>query len=172
MLFRSKALSPAPSDRYAELAAFLDDLDRALAPPPSAYLGRALVAAVLALAATAAVLVARTPWVAAPPAPPPPAAAPPAEPTEEFRRLTEIRAHEIWVSQGSPVGEAGEAVSLANWLAAEEQVRERVKQRAFEIWKSQGSPSGAVGDSLRESNMRLAEAQLLREAEQPAPAPR
>lgn len=172
-----KALSPDPSDRYPELAGFLEDLDRALAPPASSRLGRALVAGGLALAATAAILVARAPWAAAPPAPQParPLAAAPAaaaESSEEFRRLTEIRAHEIWVSQGSPVGEAGEAVSLTNWLAAEEQVRERVKQRAFAIWQSQGSPEGTVGDSLRESNMRLAEAQLLREAAPQAVGPR
>jgi serine/threonine protein kinase len=186
-----KALSPAPADRYAELGAFLGDLDGALAPPTSARRTWALIGVALALAVAVAVLAARAfqPGPADPPvpaagpdpapapaaakpapdAPPSQADAPPSEPTEAFRRLTEIRAHEIWVSQGSPEGEAGEAVSEANWLEAEGQVRELVKQRAFEIWRSQGSPTGAVGDALREANMRLAESQLLHEAEHPAP---
>ncbi|WP_337173725.1 serine/threonine-protein kinase [Paludisphaera sp.] len=167
-----KALSPSPADRYATLGAFLEDLDRALAPPTSARLGTALIGVGL-MAAVAAVLTGLVlrpvpePPPVPPPAPAPPTAdepLPPAEPSEAFRRLTEMRAHEIWLSQGSPEGEAGEAVSFSNWVEAENQVREAVKGRAFEIWKSQGSPTGAAGDALREPNMRLAEEQLLREA--------
>ncbi|MDG3003514.1 serine/threonine-protein kinase [Paludisphaera mucosa] len=175
-----KALSREPQDRYADLDTFLAELDGALAPRAST-LGRALFAGALLAIAAAATAAYRGAWFQRPDPPPqilrlqpnPPPVdpfMPGAEPdpdfesSVEFRELTTIRAREIWVSQGSPRGEAGQAVSLANWVNAERQIREELKARAFDIWKAQGEPAGAAGDAVRGRNMRQALSELLKAA--------
>ena len=101
----------------------------------------------------------------------PAALAPPLPaPSRELRELTELRAFQIWKSQGSPEGEAGQAVSESNWLRAEAEILEEVKMRAFLIWQSQGGPTGAEGGAVSESNRRRAEAELLKEAKDAARA--
>jgi eukaryotic-like serine/threonine-protein kinase len=183
----TKALAQEPANRYSKLSDFLRELDEALAASDRPHwvfpLGVGLTAAAIVLGLTI--------WVwrgenrtrpndgraAVEPNPGNPsvdaavapgvlgkgAAAPTSSP--EFQRLTELRAYRIWVAQGSPVGEAGEAVRKANWFQAEAEVREEVKERAFHIWESQGRPTGAAGEAVRESNMRRAEAELLKETE-------
>jgi hypothetical protein len=75
-----------------------------------------------------------------------------------------MRAHDLWVAQGSPEGEKGDEVRDSNWFKAEEQVEAEVAARAYEIWQSQGSPKGDEGRRVEEPNRRRAEAELLDEA--------
>lgn len=181
-----KALSREPEGRYNVLDDFLKDLDESLAADSSLF-ARPRLATGLVVLAVLVVLAAmwhfRGTGSGQAPTPESPTSGPAQpgvdtqgastaspRPSPEFHRLTEIRAHEIWVSQGSPTGPEGEAVSMTNWLEAERQVREEVEQRAYELWKAQGSPTGAAGVAVRERNMRKAEAELLEKA-QTADAP-
>ncbi|MDR3622140.1 MAG: protein kinase [Paludisphaera borealis] len=188
----AKALAQDPGNRYSKLRDFLRDLDAALAS--SAGRSRWLLPLAIGLP-TVAVGVAlaswswrhgesRTapernrsaiqPWVGAPRSDASSAPgvveqqtdAPPApEPSPEFRRLTELRAFAIWKSQGSPEGEAGDAVREPNWFQAEAEITAEVNLRAFRIWESQGRPTGAAGEAASEPNRRRAETELLKEAE-------
>jgi len=105
-----------------------------------------------------------------------PKSAPPAadapERSPEFQELTQLRAYAIWKSQGSPKGEAGEAVASSNWFRAESEVSAEVDQRAFRIWASQGKPTGAAGEAVSEPNRRRAEAELLKESGGSVPPPK
>ncbi|WP_165250019.1 serine/threonine-protein kinase [Paludisphaera soli] len=161
-----KALSLDPESRYARLEDFLADLDRGLAtdslPSSRPLIATGLVA--LTLLAAAALVYSVLPAREVPPQEVLAAQGVPEDapgPSAEFRRLTSMRAHELWVAQGSPEGEEGDEVSTANWFKAEEQVRKEVEARAYEIWLSQGSPTGAEGAKVEGPNMRRAEAELL-----------
>jgi predicted Ser/Thr protein kinase len=173
----TKALSQDPANRYAKLPDFLRDLDAALARSmrprwlvPLAV-GLPVVAAVAALASWGR-LAGDAP--AAPPVAPLVAKPEPADATgrpadapersPEFQELTRLRAYAIWKSQGSPKGEAGDAVASSNWFRAEAEVAAEVDERAFQIWVSQGRPTGAAGDAVSEPNRRRAEAELLKES--------
>jgi serine/threonine-protein kinase len=170
----TRALSHDPANRYARLADFLRDLDDALAA--SARPRRRLLLAVGLLAVAAAAALAfwnRRAGDVPAPAPPVaksararPADEPPSAPerSPEFQELTGLRAYAIWKSQGSPKGEAGEAVAESNWYRAEAEVAAEVDERAFRIWESQGRPTGAAGQAVREPNRRRAEAELLKES--------
>ena len=194
----TKALAQEPGDRYGKLPDFLRDLDAVLAAsagrtPWLVPLGIGSTAAVcLGLVAAfwnrrsdpppivPVPAIARTDDAPQPSEPPPPtpttsktaktADAPtsPPGPSRELRELTAMRAFQIWKSQGSPEGEAGEAVSESNWYRAEAEIREEVKMRAYQIWESQGRPTGPTGKAVSESNMRRAEAELLQEAKDAA----
>ncbi len=193
-LVLAKALAQEPRDRYARLPDFLGDLDAALAasaglPRWLVPLGIGLAAAVcLGLAAALwnrppgpipivpapanggpppIAQAGDAPRPVEPPTPSPspsPSPSPPPSLSPDFRELTELRAYQIWKSQGSPEGAAGEAVREANWFQAEAEIREEVKLRAFLIWQSQGAPTGAEGEAASEPNARKAEAELLKEA--------
>ncbi len=180
-----KGLAQEPGNRYGSLTGFLNDLDRALAPSARAsqvlaWTGAGLTAILIAgslfwalrltpswpagaggQVAPEAVEQAVAPFeTKAEPVPDEVEAASP-----EFHRLTEIRAYQIWLSQGSPTGAAGEAVSEKNWFEAERQITQEVEKRAYQLWVSQGRPAGAEGEAVRERNKRRAEADLLKEAE-------
>ncbi len=89
----------------------------------------------------------------------------PPEPSREFTRLVELRAYTIWHRSGRPIGAAGEAVKVKNWLEAERRIRDEVDARAYRMWEQQGRPTGAAGESSREKNLRSAEVELLQETE-------
>jgi len=171
-----KALSREPDDRYPRLEEFLRDLDEALGVRPSAIVVPLAAAGLVVVGFLLAAAIYRGKGEDQSVATSTPTdvrqvekSESEAETSPEFHRLVERRAHEIWVSQGSPVGARGEAVSLTNWLEAERQVRREVEERAYEIWRSQGSPTGAAGEAVHDPNMRRAERELLDEATHPSP---
>lgn len=171
-----KALAHEPEGRYPDLDAFLAELDQALTPTTGVrrpILAAGLAAIVLAMAARwSSTLI--DPAVAPPPlASPDPAPAPPQPKPEspERHKLIELRAFEIWKAQGSPEGEAGQAVAGENWAKAVHEIDQAIKLRAFKIWQAQGSPQGEKGAKLAEPNERQAERELLQEALNAPPPP-
>lgn len=171
-----KALSREPDDRYPRLEDFLRDLDESLSVSQSAILVSLAAAGLVVVGFLLAAAIYRGQGGDESVVRSTPAedrrieqSRGEAEMSPEFHRLVERRAHEIWVSQGSPVGARGEAVSLTNWLEAERQVRREIEERAYGIWRSQGSPTGAAGEAVHDPNMRRAERELLDEANRPSP---
>jgi hypothetical protein len=95
------------------------------------------------------------------------AAAPvPTPRSAEFKRLTELRAYRLWIGEGRPLGEAGEAVKDKNWSEAEKQIEAEVKARAYKIWEQQGRPTGPDGAAVSVTNHRAAELELLNATEE------
>jgi hypothetical protein len=185
-----RGLAEEPKNRYDTVHEFVAAFDEALAAPPMRarrvpFAFASVIAILLVLAALARLVATgpkheiaakEGPVVALAPAvgaetsasaakPPLPAAKPP-ERSEDLQQLVKLRSYKIWVGHGRPIGLAGEAVSVTNWLEAERQITDEVKARAFKIWQQQGCPTADAGEAVREKNMRAAEAQLLKETEE------
>jgi hypothetical protein len=84
----------------------------------------------------------------------------PVEPDAAERKLVELQAFLIWLEQGKPQGEAGKAVELENWLAAERTVKEATDRIAYEIWETGGRPTGEAGRQAAITNHRAAQSIL------------
>jgi len=80
----------------------------------------------------------------------------------EIDALTRPRANAIWVSQGSPKGEAGAAVSEANWHRAQASLRVELAIIASRMWRSRVRPgppfdAGMIEEVWKEAQKRLIE---------------
>lgn len=84
----------------------------------------------------------------------------------EYDELVRRRAYRLWIEQGRPEGEAGDAVELSNWLNAERQVEAAVRLRAYFIWEKQGRPEGEEGKRMEPINRRTAEIELMKESDE------
>ncbi len=188
-----KGLAEQPGERYPIVSDFVTALLPRIASPPrrDRTLKKSLFVPLFSLAlglfVLSAALIATRSRKSEVPGKPPLAAAPPkllprtekrAERSKdevpaqntgrstEFTRMTRLRAYRLWVEQGSPMGEAGEAVKDKNWAEAERQIEREAKERAYSLWEREGRPTGAEGEAVREKNYRTAEVQMLQEMEE------
>jgi serine/threonine protein kinase len=184
-----RGLQENPKDRFATIEGFVSALEQALsAVRPRRRRLPALLALVAAMSLLGVAM--RVFWFGGepggPPHLPPPGPRPasartaigeqrPApqekavatEPSPAFKKLTEIRAREIWLARGSPTGKAGAAAKDEIWLQAEKGLREELNLLAYRIWESRGSPTGEAGEAVKDEIWQEAERKKLDELTRP-----